>query len=95
MLSNQDPRIKRISYATYKDGTSIEDWYQSLANQEPITNEEKVILGLAPPPEEKKKHDEILKRFVDEDSIISNTPKRSYNGLYVYGDYFPPENDDV
>jgi hypothetical protein len=45
-------------------------------------------LGIAQKPEDKKKYDEILKKFADEDSLF-HVPRRAHNGLFLYGDYFP------
>lgn len=45
-------------------------------------------MGIAQKPEDKKKYDEILKKFADEDSLF-HVPRRAHNGLFLYGDYFP------
>jgi hypothetical protein len=56
---------------------------------ENLTDEEKVIMELIPPPTEKKKVDEINKKVQEEDFHMNNTYKRPFAGLYLYGTYFP------
>ena len=48
-------------------------------------------MGIAQKPDDKKKYDEILKKFADEDASF-HLPRRAHNGLYIYGDYFPQSN---
>ena len=56
---------------------------------EPLTSEEKIILNFAPGPDDKRKIDEINKKFAEEDNIINTVYKRPYAGLYLYGNFFP------
>ena len=58
---------------------------------EALSPDERVFLGIAQKPDDKKKYDEILKKFADEDALFNN-PRRAYNGLYLYGDFFPQTN---
>jgi hypothetical protein len=54
-----------------------------------LTEEEKVIIGLIPPPSEKKKIDEINKKLKEEDDQILNVAKRPYAGINIYSNFLP------
>ena len=84
-----DPKIVRICYHHFPEHCSLDERLLILSTQEQLTNEEKVILNIAPYPDEKKKKDEIDKKMNEEDNIINNVYKRPYNGLILYGNFFP------
>lgn len=44
---------------------------------------------MAPPPDDKKKAEEIHKKLSDEDILFSTVHKRPYSGLVMYGNFFP------
>ena len=60
-----------------------------LSEQENLTEEEKVIIGLIPSPTDKKKNDEILKKQKEEDDNLINLYKRPFGGINLYGNFFP------
>ena len=63
----------------------------TVAVPEALSPDERVFLGIAQRPDDKKKYEEILKKFADEDAAFT-LPRRAYNGLYLYGDFFPQSN---
>jgi len=88
-----DPKVNRISYVNFPENTHQLDGRKTfVAIPENLSNDEKVFLGIAQKPDDKKKYDEILKKFADEDAIFA-LPRRAHNGLYLFGDYFPQSNN--
>ena len=84
--------MKRISYVVFPENSyHLDDRRVIVATPDNLNNDEKVFLGIAQKPDDKKKYDEIIKKFSDEDAIF-HVPRRAHNGLYIYSDYFPPSN---
>ena len=54
-----------------------------------LAEEEKITLGLLPPYTDKKKITDYEKKIKEEDDQITNQFKRPYNGLALYGPFFP------
>jgi len=86
-----DPKVLRISYVQFPDNSfDLEKRKETVFFPEPLTDIEKIFFNPALI-EDKKKIEEIKKKFADEDALLLN-PRRAYNGLYIYGDYFPQSN---
>lgn len=84
-----DPIVNRISYTGFPEGVFDKDKRkETIFNEEGLTNDEKIYFGIAPKPSDNKKYDEIVKKFNEEDFQIT-LPRRAYNGLYLFGDFFP------
>ena len=83
-----DPHIKRIAYIQFKDTQSKEDRLSELAQQTELTDDEKITLGLTEPYADKKKNAEYEKKLKEEEDML-NQYKRPYNGLALYGPFFP------
>ena len=60
-----------------------------LKSQDAILEEEKVAIGLVPPPSDIKLLEAMKKQFADEDNDVITVPKRAYNALNLYSKYFP------
>ena len=84
-----DPKITRIAYIFFKDTQNQDDRLSELAQPQPLTEEEKITLGLLPPYTDKKKITDYEKKIKEEDDQITNQFKRPYNGLALYGPFFP------
>lgn len=84
-----DPKITRVIYHIFNENVNKEDRLIYLSTPENLTNDEKTILGLVPYPEDKKKKDEIEKKKLEDENLINTMYKRPYNGLILYGNFFP------
>jgi len=82
-----DMNIKRISYNLFSLSNSYDDRLAAISKPEPLSIEEKIMLDLIV--EDKKKKEEVNKKMLEEDHLINSVHKRPYNGLNLYGDYFP------
>ena len=60
-----------------------------MATQAALDNDEKIYIGTAPLPDDKKKADEIVKAHTEHDHTFATVGKRPYSGLVLYGDFFP------
>ena len=54
-----------------------------------MDNDEKLYIGTAPLPEDKKKADDLIKQHADIDHHFASIAKRPFSGLILYGDFFP------
>lgn len=85
-----DPKILRIAFAVFPDKISSEERVKIISSEEPLTNEEKILLNFIDNNiEDKKKREEFNKRIAEEDKIVESVAKRPYSGFYLYGSYFP------
>lgn len=84
-----DPKVSRISYIFFNNTQSKDDRLSELAQEEPLNEDELLTLGLAEPFTDKKRQTEYEKKLKEEDDIMANQFKRPYNGLALYGNFFP------
>lgn len=87
--------IIRIVYVNFPDKSTLEDRIKILkAEDQNLTNEEKIGAGFIPNNlEDKKKKEELSKKISEEDNIVKTVARRPYSGIFVYGEFFPkPEN---
>jgi hypothetical protein len=60
-----------------------------LATQGALDNDEKLYIGTAPLPEDKKKAEDLIKHHAEIDNYFNSVSKRPYSGLILYGEFFP------
>ncbi len=90
LLIVKDPKVLRITHLTFPEScTTLQDRLIFLKNKENIQEEEKVAMGLVPPPSDAKVYDAMKKTHADEDNAILTVAKRAFNAINIYGRYFP------
>ena len=83
------PKISKLLYIIFKETDTLEMRQKQIEELGPLNENEKILLGMAEPPTEKKALAEYEKISKEEDDMIKNQHKAPYNGLALYGDYFP------
>jgi hypothetical protein len=68
---------------------SLQDRFMFLKNQDPILEEEKVVLGICPPPSDAKLYEAMKKTHGEEEVALNTVSKRAYNALNLYSKFFP------
>ena len=87
------PRITKLLYIVFKETDTLEMRQKSIEEVGPLSDYEKIYLGMAEPPTEKKALAEYEKASKEDEDMIKNQHKAPYNGLALYGEYFPNLTD--
>ena len=87
------PKISKLLYIIFKETDTLEIRQKQIEEPGPLNENEKILLGMAEPPTEKKALAEYEKVSKEEEDMIKNQHKSPYNGLALYGDYFPNIKD--
>ena len=87
------PKITKLLYIIFKETDTLEMRQKSIEEVGPLSDNEKIYLGMADPPTEKKALAEYEKNAKEDEDMIKNQHKAPYNGLALYGDYFPNLSD--
>ena len=83
------PKINKMLYVIFKDTDNLEAREKQMEEPGPLSDNEKMFLGMMEPPTEKKALAEYEKNAKEEEDMIKNQHKAPYNGLSLYGDFFP------
>ena len=83
------PKINKMLYVIYKETDNLEAREKMVEEQGPLSDYEKMYLGMMEPPTDKKALAEYEKNSKEDEDMIKNQHKYPYNGLSLYGDYFP------
>ena len=83
------PKISKMLYSVFKETDSLEERQKQLAEAAPLTDNEKIFMGFMEPPTEKKALAEYEKNAKEEEDMIKNQHKPPYNGLSLFGEFFP------
>jgi hypothetical protein len=83
------PKITKLLYIIFKETDTLEMRQKSIEEAGPLSDYEKMYLGMAEPPTEKKALAEYEKTSKEDEDMIKNQHKAPYNGLALYGEYFP------
>ena len=84
-----DSKITRICYVLFNESDNEEARINILNKKEELNEDEKTVLGMMEPSQDKKKLADYEKKIKEEDDTIANVYKRPYNGLSLYGNFFP------
>ena len=87
------PKISKMLYIVFKETDNLEARQKFIEEPGPLTDNEKILLGMMEPPTEKKALAEYEKIAKEEDDMIKNQHKPPYNGLALFGDFFPKISD--
>ena len=83
------PKITKMLYIVFKETDNLEERQKQIEEPGPLSDNEKIFLGMMEPPTDKKALAEYEKNSKEEEDMIKNQYKAPYNGLALYGDYFP------
>ena len=83
------PKINKMLYVIFKETDNLEARQKQIEEPGPLSDNEKMYLGMMEPPTEKKALAEYEKNAKEEEDMIKNQHKAPYNGLSLFGDYFP------
>ena len=83
------PRVNKMLYIMFKETDTLEMRQKSIEEVGPLSDYEKMYLGMMEPPTEKKALVEYEKNSKEDEDMIKTQHKSPYNGLALYGDYFP------
>ena len=83
------PKINKMLYTVFKETDNLEARQKIIEEPAPLTDNEKIFLGMMEPPTEKKALAEYEKNAKEEEDMIKNQHKAPYNGLSLFGDFFP------
>ena len=83
------PKINKMLYVIFKEADNLEAREKMVEEPGPLSDYEKMYLGMMEPPTEKKALAEYEKNSKEDEDMIKNQHKAPYNGLSLYGDYFP------
>ena len=86
------PKINKMLYVIFKDTDNLETREKQMEEPGPLSDNEKMFLGMMEPPTEKKALAEYEKNAKEEEDMIKNQHKAPYNGLSLFGDFFPNVN---
>ena len=86
------PKITKMLYVIFKETDNLETRQKAVEEPGPLSDNEKIYLGMMEPPTEKKALAEYEKNAKEEEDMIKNQHKYPYNGLSLFGDYFPNIN---
>ena len=75
------PKISKLLYIIFKETDTLEMRQKQIEEVGPLNDNEKILLGMAEPPTEKKALAEYEKISKEEDDMIKNQHKAPYNGL--------------
>ena len=84
-----DAKVSRICYVLFAENQNLEERNNILMKKEELNEDEKTVLGMMEPSTDKKKLAEYEKKIKEEEDTILNVHKRPYNGLALYGNFFP------
>ena len=87
------PKITKMLYIVFKETDNLEERQKQIEEPGPLSDNEKIYLGMMEPPTDKKALAEYEKNSKEEEDMIKNQYKAPYNGLALYGDYFPNIKD--
>ena len=83
------PKINKMLYVVFKETDTLEMRQKQTEEQGPLSDYEKMYLGMMEPPTEKKALAEYEKNSKEDEDMIKSQHKSPYNGLALYGDFFP------
>ena len=83
------PKINKMLYVVFKETDTLEMRQKQIEEQGPLSDYEKMYLGMMEPPTEKKALAEYEKNSKEDEDMIKSQHKSPYNGLALYGDFFP------
>jgi hypothetical protein len=83
------PKVNKLLYIVFKETDTLEMRQKAIEEVGPLSDYEKMYLGMQEPPTEKKALAEYEKNSKEDEDMIKNQHKAPYNGLALYGDYFP------
>ena len=83
------PKVNKLLYVIFKETDTLEMRQKAIEEVGPLSDYEKIYLGMQEPPTEKKALAEYEKNSKEDEDMIKNQHKAPYNGLALYGDYFP------
>ena len=83
------PKINKMLYVVFKETDTLEMRQKQIEEQGPLSDYEKMYLGMMEPPPEKKALAEYEKNSKEDEDMIKSQHKSPYNGLALYGDFFP------
>ena len=87
------PKVTKLLYIIFKETDTLEMRQKLIEEQGPLSDYEKIYLGMMDPPTDKKALAEYEKNSKEDEDMIKNQHKSPYNGLALYGDYFPNLQD--
>ena len=87
------PKVTKLLYIKFNETDTLEMRQKSIEEAGPLSEYEKMYLGMMEPPTEKKALAEYEKNSKEDEDMIKNQHKAPYNGLALYGDYFPNLQD--
>ena len=83
------PKVTKMLYVVFKETDNLEARQKQIEEQGPLSDNEKIFLGMMEPPTEKKALAEYEKNAKEEEDMIKNQHKAPFNGLSLFGDFFP------
>jgi len=86
------PKVNKMLYVIFKETDNLETRQKQIEEPGPLSDNEKMFLGMMEPPTEKKALAEYEKNAKEEEDMIKNQHKAPYNGLSLFGDFFPNIN---
>ena len=87
------PKVTKLLYIKFNETDTLEMRQKSIEEAGPLSEYEKMYLGMMEPPTEKKALAEYEKNSKEDDDMIKTQHKAPYNGLALYGEYFPNLQD--